>query len=150
MELRDTFEREPTDQELARHLGLDARRIRQYRQAAKAPVSLDAPLGENEPNRISDVVADPNAAAPFDRIVRENDAGLVREALARLSERETAILDLRFGLNGAQPKTLEEIGAQFHLSRERIRQIQDEALGKMRAQIEERDNPSTEAAALAA
>jgi RNA polymerase primary sigma factor len=148
--LRETFDREPTDQELAEHLGLDARRIRQYRQAAKAPVSLDAPLGENEPNRISDVVADPNAAAPFDRIVQENDAGLVRDAMAGLSQRETAILGLRFGLDGAKPKTLEEIGAQFKLSRERIRQIQDEALVKMRAQIEERDQPSTEAAALAA
>jgi len=150
MELHDTFDREPTDQELAEHLGLDARRIRQYRQAAKAPVSLDAPLGEDEPNRISDVVADPNAAAPFDRIVQENDAGLVRDAMAGLSERETAILGLRFGLDGAKPKTLEEIGAQFNLSRERIRQIQDEALVKMRTQIEERENPSVEAAALAA
>jgi RNA polymerase primary sigma factor len=150
MELHDTFDREPTDQELAEHLGLDARRIRQYRQAAKAPVSLDAPLGEDEPNRISDVVADPNAAAPFDRIVQENDAGLVRDAMAGLSERETAILGLRFGLDGAKPKTLEEIGAQFNLSRERIRQIQDEALGKMRAQIQERESPSLEAAALAA
>jgi RNA polymerase primary sigma factor len=150
MELHDTFDREPTDQELADHLGLDARRIRQYRQAAKAPVSLDAPLGEDEPNRISDVVADPNAAAPFDRIVQENDAGLVRDAMAGLNERETAILGLRFGLDGAKPKTLEEIGAQFKLSRERIRQIQDEALVKMRTQIEERDAPSFEASALAA
>jgi RNA polymerase primary sigma factor len=150
VELHDTFDREPTDQELADHLGLDTRRIRQYRQAAKAPVSLDAPLGEGEPNHISDVVADPNAAAPFDHIVQENDAVLVRDALAGLSERETAILGLRFGLDGTKPKTLEEIGAQFKLSRERILQIQDEALGKMRAQIEERENPSTEAAALAA
>jgi len=150
VELHDTFDREPTDQELADHLGLDTRRIRQYRQASKAPVSLDAPLGENEPNRISDVVADPNAAAPFDHIIQENDAGLVRDAMAGLSERETAILGLRFGLDGAKPKTLEEIGAQFKLSRERIRQIQDEALVKMRAQIEERDTPTIEAAALAA
>jgi len=150
VELHDTFDREPTDQELADHLGLDARRIRQYRQAAKAPVSLDAPLGEDEPNRISDVVADPNAAAPFDRIVQENDAGLVRDAMAGLNERETAILGLRFGLDGTKPKTLEEIGAQFKLSRERIRQIQDEALVKMRTQIEERDAPAVEDSALAA
>jgi RNA polymerase primary sigma factor len=150
MQLRDTFDREPTDQELAEHLGLDARRIRQYRQAAKAPVSLDASLGEDEPNQISDVVADPNAAAPFERIVQENDAGLVRDAMAGLSKRETAILGLRFGLDGEKPKTLEQIGAQFNLSRERIRQIQDEALGKMRAQIEERDNPSIETSSLAA
>jgi RNA polymerase primary sigma factor len=150
MELRDTFDREPTDQELAEHLGLDARRIRQYRAAAKAPVSLDAPLSDNEPNQISEVVADPNAAAPFDRIVQENDAGLVRDAMAGLSERETAILGLRFGLDGAKPKTLEEIGVQFNLSRERIRQIQDEALVKMRVQIEERESPNVEAESLAA
>ncbi len=149
-ELRESFDREPTDEELAAHLGLDARRIRLYRQASKAAVSLDAPLGEGEPHRIAEVVADPNAAAPFDRIVQENDAGLVREALAGLSERETAILGLRFGLDGDKPKTLEEIGAQFHLSRERIRQIQDQALGKMRAQIQERDTPSADADSLAA
>jgi RNA polymerase primary sigma factor len=143
-ELRETFDREPTDQEIAEHLGLDARRIRQYRQAAKSPVSLDAPLSEGEPNRIADVVADPNAAAPFDQIVRENDAGLLREAFAGLNERETAILGLRFGLDGNKPKTLEEIGVRFKLSRERIRQIQDEALVKMRVRIEEREAPATE------
>jgi RNA polymerase primary sigma factor len=149
-ELRETFDREPTDEELADHLGLDTRRIRLYRQASKAAVSLDAPLSEGEPHRIAEVVADPNAAAPFDRIVRENDAGLVREALAGLSRRETAILGLRFGLDGAKPKTLEEIGARFHLSRERIRQIQDQALVKMRAQIQERDTPSADTDSLAA
>jgi RNA polymerase primary sigma factor len=149
-EWHDTFDREPSDQELAEHLGLDERRIRQYRLAAKAPVSLDAPLGDEEPNRISDVVADPNAAAPFDRIVQENDAGLVREAMAGLNKRETAILGLRFGLDGAKPKTLEEIGARLKLSRERIRQIQEEALVKMRTRIEVRDNPSIETSALAA
>jgi RNA polymerase primary sigma factor len=150
VELRETFDREPTDEEVAQHLGLDARRIRLYRQSSKAAISLDAPLGEDESKRIAEVVADPNAAAPFDRIVQENDAGLVREALAGLSERETAILGLRFGLDGAKPKTLEEIGTQLNLSRERIRQIQDEALTKMRAQIEVRDNPYTEADSLAA
>jgi RNA polymerase primary sigma factor len=149
-ELRETFDREPTDHELAEHLGLDTRRIRQYRQAAKSPVSLDAPLSEGEPNRIADVVADPNAAAPFDRIVQENDFGLLREALGKLSERETAILGLRFGLDGNKPKTLEEIGVRFKLSRERIRQIQDEALVKMRTRIKEREAPVLEDAALAA
>jgi len=149
-ELRESFDREPTDEELADHLGLDTRRIRLYRQASKAAVSLDAPLSEGEPHRIAEVVADPNAAAPFDRIVQENDAGLVREALAGLSRREMAILGLRFGLDGAKPKTLEEIGAQMNLSRERIRQIQDEALTKMRAQIQERDTPFLEADSLAA
>jgi RNA polymerase primary sigma factor len=150
VQLRETFNREPTDQELADHLGLDARRIRRYRDAAKAPVSLDAPIGGDEPNRISEVVPDPNAAAPFERMLKENDAALVREALAKLTERETAVLAMRFGLDDDTPKTLEQVGAHFKVSRERIRQIQDEALEKMRTDIEDRDGPNVEAAALAA
>jgi RNA polymerase primary sigma factor len=146
MQLHDTFDREPTDQELAEHLGLDARRIRRYRDASKAPLSLDSPLNDQEPNRISDVVADPDAAPPFQRLLKENDADLVRAALATLNERETAILVMRFGLNDDAPKTLEEVGAHFHVSRERIRQIQDEALKKMRLEIDERDSPPVEAA----
>ncbi len=146
MQLHDTFDREPTDQELAEHLGLDARRIRRYRDAAKTPLSLDSPLNDQEPSRISEVVADPDAAPPFQRLLKENDADLVREALAKLNERETAILIMRFGLDDEAPKTLEQVGAHFHVSRERIRQIQDEALKKMRQEIEERDSPPVEAA----
>ncbi|MGA2176821.1 MAG: sigma-70 family RNA polymerase sigma factor [Verrucomicrobiota bacterium] len=150
VQLREIFNREPTDQELAEHLGLDVRRIRRYREASKSPVSLDAPLGGDEPNRISEVVPDPNAAAPFERMLKENDAALVREALSTLSARETAILSMRFGLNDDAPKTLEEVGAHFQVSRERIRQIQDEALEKMRVEIEDCDRPFVEADALAA
>ena len=150
LQLREIYNREPTDHELAQHLGLDVRRIRRYRDASKAPVSLDAPLGGDEPNPISDVVADPNAEAPFQRLLRENDATLVREALATLTERETAILAMRFGLDDDAPKTLEEVGARFRVSRERIRQIQDEALRKMRVEIQERESPLAESDALAA
>jgi len=146
MQLHDTFDREPTDQELAEHLGLDARRIRRYRDAAKTPLSLDSPLNDQEASRISEVVADPDAAPPFQRLLKENDADLVREALATLNEREMAILVMRFGLDDEAPRTLEEVGAHFHVSRERIRQIQDEALKKMRQEIEERDSPPVESA----
>jgi RNA polymerase primary sigma factor len=131
-------------------VGLDARRIRRYREAARAPVSLDAPLGEDETEKIAEVVADPNAVAPFERMLKENDAVLVREAMATLNEREMTILAMRFGLDDQTPKTLEEVGAHFRVSRERIRQIQDEALRKMRHKIEKRDTPLIESAALAA
>jgi RNA polymerase primary sigma factor len=150
MKLQDILRREPTDQELGQEVGLDARRIRRYREASRAPVSLDAPMGDDESERISEVVADPNAAAPFERLLKENDAGLVREALAVLNERETSILAMRFGLDDETPKTLEEVGAHFQVSRERIRQIQDEALRKMRKKIEKRDTPLIESSALAA
>jgi RNA polymerase primary sigma factor len=150
VKLRDAFNREPTDQEVANHLGLDPRRIQQYRDASKAPISLDAPIGADEPQRISEVVADPNAAAPFDRLVRENDTELVQQVLATLTPRENKILAMRFGLDDGRPKTLEEIGEQLGVTRERIRQIQEEALNKMRVKIAEKETPSVETTVMAA
>jgi RNA polymerase primary sigma factor len=149
VKLREAFDRDPTDQEVADHLGLDPRRIQQYRDASKAPISLDAPIGADEPQRISEVVADPNAAAPFDRLVRENDTELVHAVLATLTPRENTILAMRFGLDDGKPKTLEEIGEQMGVTRERIRQIQEEALKKMRVKITEHETPSVETAAMA-
>jgi RNA polymerase primary sigma factor len=150
VKLRDAFNREPTDQEVADHLGLDPRRIQQYRDASKAPISLDAPVGADEPQRISEVVADPNAAAPFDRLVRENDTELVQQVLATLTPRENTILAMRFGLDDGRPKTLEEIGVQLGVTRERIRQIQEEALKRMRVKIAEKETPSVETTVMAA
>ena len=150
VKLRETFDREPTDQEVAEHLGLNPRRIQQYRDASRAPISLDAPIEAGEPQRISEVVADPNAAAPFDRLVRENDSELVQQFLATLTPRENTILAMRFGLDDGRPRTLEEIGAQLGVTRERVRQIQEEALRKMRVKIAEHETPSTDTAVLAA
>lgn len=141
VKLREAFDRDPTDEELAEELNMNPRRVKRYRQAAKAPVSLDAPLGDDETNQIADVVADPNAAAPFARVLQENDTELVREVLTTLTERENEILALRFGLGDGTQRTLEQIGEHFGLTRERIRQIQDQALKKLRAKMEERDLP---------
>src|ERR1017187_6596349 len=148
--LREAFDRDPTDQEVADHLGLDPRRIQQYRDASKAPISLDAPIGADEPKQISEVVADPNAAAPFDRLIQQNDSELVREVLATLTPRENKILAMRFGLDDGRPKTLEEIGDRLGVTRERIRQIQEEALHKMRVKITEHETPAVETAVMAA
>jgi RNA polymerase primary sigma factor len=148
--LREAFDRDPTDQEVADHLGLDPRRVQQYRAASRAPVSLDAPIGADEPQRISDVVADPNAAAPFDRLIRENDTEMVQEVLATLLPRENRILAMRFGLDDGRPKTLEEIGERLGVTRERIRQIQEAALKKMRVKIAEHETPAVEPAVMAA
>lgn len=142
--LREALDRDPTDEELADELKLSPRRVGQYRQASRAPISLDAPIGDNETNRVAEVVADPNAALPSDRLIRETDTGLVREVLATLPEREQAILALRFGLEDDTERTLEEIGERFQLTRERIRQIQEQALKKMRSLIEKRDRPAVE------
>jgi len=150
MKLRELEEREPTDEELAADLKLNPRRVRLYREASRAPVSLDAPIGEDDSDHISDVVADAGAAAPFDRAVKESDSELVREALGVLNERERTILELRFGLSDDEPLTLEEVGKKFKVTRERIRQIQEEALKKLRLKVEEFDGVPSENASMAA
>jgi RNA polymerase primary sigma factor len=146
VKLRETLDREPTDEEIADDLGLDARRVRRYREASRAPVSLDAPIGDEDSAPVSEVVADTNAAAPFDHIVSNTDNEMVREVLANLDEREGKILAMRFGLDNGQPRTLEELGKKFHLTRERIRQIQEIALRKLRGLMEKRDQPPALAA----
>lgn len=142
VKLREALDREPTDEELADELDLDTKRVRRYRESSRAPLSLDAPMEGDESSRIADVVADPNAVAPFDRVLLETDTELVREVLATLNERENKILSWRFGLANGNPLTLEEIGVKLGLTRERIRQIQDQALKKLRARMEARDTPT--------
>jgi RNA polymerase primary sigma factor len=142
--LREAFDREPTDEELAHELELDVKRVRRYRDASRAPISLDAPVGDDDSSVVSEIVADPNAAQPFDRLRLESDTALVREVLSTLNERERSILSLRFGLDGGREKTLEEVGAHFALTRERIRQIQELALKKLRTRMDNRDRPRRE------
>jgi len=138
--LRETLDRDPTDEEVAADVGLKPGRVRQYRQASKAPVPLDAPLGTgDDTHQVAEVVADANAAAPFDHLVKASDAELLREVFATLAPREKAILAMRYGLEDDTPRTLEEIGAHFGVTRERIRQIQKEALGKLRTKVQTRD-----------
>jgi RNA polymerase primary sigma factor len=139
VKLHEILDREPNDEELADFLRMDVRRVKVYRQASKAPVSLDAPLSDDDSDQVSEIVADPNAAAPFERLVKETDTALLKEVLAGLTDREKAILALRFGLNDGVEKTLEEIGKVFGVTRERIRQIESEALKKLRVKMEQRD-----------
>jgi len=139
VKLHEILDREPNDEELADFLRMDVRRVKVYRQASKAPVSLDAPLSEDDSDQVSEIVADPNAAAPFERLVKETDTALLKEVLAGLTDREKAILAMRFGLNDGVEQTLEEIGKVFGVTRERIRQIESEALKKLRVKMEQRD-----------
>ncbi len=145
LKLHEEFGREPTDEELAAEVGLKQQRVREYREAAKAPVSLEAPLGsDDDSDRVSEVVADVSAAAPSDHLVLESDTELMREIFGTLTERERAVLNLRYGLADDNPRTLQEIGAQFGVTRERIRQIQNEAIKKLRAHARRRDRPAIE------
>jgi RNA polymerase primary sigma factor len=146
--LVELFGREPTDQEIAEEISLKPDQVREYRKASVAPTSLDARLGsEDDSNRVADVVADPNAAAPYQQALEDSDNAILGEVIRTLSPREQTILQLRFGLNGEDEKTLEEVGEQFGVTRERIRQIQDEALRKLRKRIQQKDQKRDEYAA---
>jgi len=143
VKLQEILGVEPDDDQIAQELGISAARVRQYRAAAVAPMSLDSPLGEDSDNRISDIIADERARSPFEAMAGRADAGLLRQVLARLPSREAAILAMRFNLDGKAngDATLEDVGKKFGVTRERIRQIQESALKKLRKMFEKLDKP---------
>jgi RNA polymerase primary sigma factor len=149
--LRETLGREASDEEVAHEMGFSLRQVQLYREAGKAPVSLDAPISEGEEGKqVSEVIADPNAVGAYDQMAKQGDTELLQEVLETLNERERTILNMRFGLDGNSPKTLEEVGVHYRLTRERIRQIQEEALMRLRARMRERDTmPEEEMVAFA-
>jgi len=137
--LEEVLGREPTDEELAAEVGFSVARVNQLRRAAVRPTSLDAPIGDDETNRVADVVKDEDADTPYEQLEEKTNSALVHEMIGTLDAREQAILRQRFGLDGGDRKTLEEIGVQFGVTRERIRQIEEIALKKLRHRIVELD-----------
>jgi len=136
MRLQEELGREPTDEELADELGLTASRVQQMRLAAIRPASLDAPIGDDDSNNFSDVVQDENATSPYENLEDKTVVGMLQDMVTHLNEREATILRYRFGLDGGTEKTLEEVGVKFGVTRERVRQIQNLALKKLRKMIE--------------
>ena len=125
--------REPTPEEIARELECTPREVRDILRIAQQPVSLEKPIGEEEESELGDFVEDQTAESPFElaseNLRREN----VRKALAALPAREREVIEMRFGLSGGQPRTLEEVGRAFNVTRERIRQIENHTLKKLEA-----------------
>jgi RNA polymerase primary sigma factor len=126
------LEREPTVEELADKVDMTPTRVREILQISQDPLSLDSPVGEEDDSNLSDFIADLDAEAPVDVATRHmlNDA--VLEALDDLTPREKEVVRLRFGLDDGQARTLEEVGKQFGVTRERIRQIEAKTLAKLR------------------
>jgi RNA polymerase primary sigma factor len=133
--LHDELGREPTAEELGEEIGFTAARVNQLRTAAIRPASLDAPLGDDDSDRVADVVSDERAVTPYRNLEEKTNTTLVQELVAQLDPREQSILRFRFGLDGDDEKTLEEVGEKFGVTRERIRQIQEQALKKLRRKI---------------
>jgi RNA polymerase primary sigma factor len=136
MRLQEELGREPPDEELAGELGVTAARVQQMRLAAIRPASLDAPIGDEDSNNFSDVVQDENATSPYDNLEDKTVVGMLQDMVKHLDQREATILRYRFGLDGGMEKTLEEVGEKFGVTRERVRQIQNLALKKLRRMIE--------------
>ena len=125
--------REPTSEEIAAELETNVREVRDVLRMAQQPVSLEKPIGEEEESELGDFAEDQTAESPFElaseRLRREN----LRRALAALPEREREVIEMRFGLTGERPYTLEEVGKAFNVTRERIRQIENHTLKKLEA-----------------
>ena len=130
--LTEALGREPSDEELATELGLPRQKVAMLKQAALRPTSLDAPVNEGEATEYGDIIGDEAASNPLDRLADQDLQDQLGDLLAILDERERRIIDGRFGLNGLKPMLLEDVGREFGVSRERIRQIQNSALTQMR------------------
>jgi RNA polymerase primary sigma factor len=134
--LRNELDREPTDDELSAELNMPAKKIEQLRDASIRASSLDTPVGSDDITTVGELVADEYSVSPADELQRKVDHAKLRRLLRRLPEREARILHLRFGLNGGDELTLEDVGREFNLTRERIRQLQNEAFAKLKAMMD--------------
>jgi RNA polymerase primary sigma factor len=139
VKLQEILGREPSDEEVGFELGISAERVAGLRRAAVRPASLDMSLGEDDTSRLADVVADERIEHPSKQMEERASLDMLQELVAKLDDREARILQYRFGLDGGAERTLEEVGQKFGVTRERIRQLQNVALRKLRRMIEERD-----------
>jgi len=131
-QLLQDLEREPTVEELAEKVDMTPARVREIMRISQDPLSLDSPVGEEDDSNLADFIEDQQAEAPEGRAARMMLTNAVIEALDELNEREKQVVRLRFGLDDGQARTLEEVGKEFGVTRERIRQIESKTLAKLR------------------
>jgi len=136
MHLQDELGREPSDQELAEALGVSASRVAQMRISAARPTSLDGPIGADDSTSLGEIVQDENAESPYEHLEEKTVLGMLHTMLDSLTPREASILRARFGLDGGPQVSLDEVGRKFGVTRERIRQLQQSALNKLRKMVE--------------
>jgi RNA polymerase primary sigma factor len=130
--LVQTLGREPTPEELSRKMEYPVDKVRMVLKIAKEPISLEAPVGEEDDSHLGDFIEDKNAVNPQDAVLSNNLAENTRRVLNTLSPREAQVLRMRFGIGERSNHTLEEVGHDFDVTRERIRQIEAKALRKLK------------------
>jgi RNA polymerase primary sigma factor len=131
-ELTQEYGRYPTAEEIGQHLGLSSEKVRQLIKISQVPISLELPMGEDAESYLSDFIEDHNAIQPLDGASKQLLKDEINEVLLTLTPREHRVLQLRFGLEDGRCRTLEEVGLEFSVTRERIRQIEAKALRKLR------------------
>jgi RNA polymerase primary sigma factor len=130
--LAQEYGREPTSKEIGKKMDLPAEKVREIVKVAQLPVSLEAPIGEEEDSHLGDFIEDRNALPPVDTASKQLLKEQLNEVLSEMTPREQRVLVLRFGLEDGRSRTLEEVGQEFNVTRERIRQIEAKALRKLR------------------
>ena len=139
MKMTEELGREPTDEELAEEIGISSAKVSQLKTVSIRPASLDAPISDDDSTKFGEIVGDDDAQTPFELLSDKNLRDEVSELLDVLQDRERTIIFQRFGLDGGNPKTLEEVGKKFGVTRERIRQLQNIALDKLRRALRKKE-----------
>jgi len=143
VQLTEDLGREPTDEEVGIVMGIPVNKIAHLKTVSVRPTSLDAPIGEDEGTSFGDIVGDDKALSPFENLKNKSFSNDISDMISQLEEREEKIIRLRFGLDGDTPKTLEEVGSMFGITRERVRQLQNIAITKMRRLMSKKEEQRT-------
>jgi len=139
LQMSDELGREPTDDELGEEIGIAAEKVARLRTVGIRPTSLEAPIGDDDSTKFGEVIGDEEAQTPFELLRDESLRGEVDGLIAVLDSREKKIISQRFGLDGGKPKTLEDVSKGFGVTRERIRQLQNIALAKLRRALNKKE-----------
>ncbi len=145
MHLTEELGREPTDDEIAEEMQMPVNKVAHLKTVSVRPTSLDAPVGEDDDTNFGELVGDENARTPYETLNDKTIRSDVADLLNQLDERESKIINLRFGLSGDTPLTLEEVGLEFNITRERVRQLQNIALSKMHKAMDNIEKQRTSA-----
>ena len=142
-QLQELFGREPTDEEIGVEMGMPVNKIAHLKSVSVRPTSLDSPVGEDDDTSFGELVGDENAVTPFENLKSKSLITDVNSMVDALDPREAEIVRMRFGIGGNRPKTLEEVGQHFNITRERVRQLQNMALNKIRKAMSRKEKQRT-------